>query len=164
MAALAVAFRPASRGDVVVSGAAVVGKPAPMFTTFDLSGQRVRLSDYRGKVVLVNFWGSWCVPCRDEFGVLRTTVARHADVRVLGVVFQDSDSSARRFMQRQKATWPGLRDDAGRIAAAYGVRQPPQTFVVDAAGVLRGRHIGQDFQVDVDGLLASSRSPAPASP
>jgi cytochrome c biogenesis protein CcmG, thiol:disulfide interchange protein DsbE len=165
--ALALAFRPASRGDVVVSGSAVVGRPAPAFTTFDLSGRRVRLADYRGQVVLLNFWASWCQPCRQEFPVLGAAAAAHREVRVLGVVFEDSDGSARRFMKRERSTWPGLRDGSGRIASAYGVgRKPglPETFVIDAGGVLRGRHIGQAFGSDVDKLLASARPPAPASP
>ena len=115
---------------------------APAFETFDLTGRPVRLVDYRGKAVILNFWASWCVPCRKEFPLLAQLDAR-PDVAVLGVVFNDTDANARKFMTDQKATWPGLRDD-GSIAKAYRVGPGiPASIVVGPDGVVTVRHIGE---------------------
>ena len=134
------------------------GRKAPTFSTFDLDGRPVALTDYRGKVVLVNFWASWCVPCRREFPLLREM--HGSGVAVLGVVFDDSPDAARRFMRAQGATWPGLIDPEGEIAGAYGVgRKPgiPVTVAVDATGVLVDRQVGEARRADLARLVARAR-------
>ena len=133
---------------------AEIGKSAPTFETFDLDGDAIALGDFRGELVIVNFWASWCTPCRKEFPILET-FHRRDDVTVLGVVFNDTDANARKFMEERKASWPGLVDD-GEIAKAYGVRKRPGipvSFVVDADGVLRGKHIGEADADDLDALV-----------
>jgi cytochrome c biogenesis protein CcmG/thiol:disulfide interchange protein DsbE len=125
--------------------AAAVGKEAPAFVTDDVNGNRVHLADYAGHPVLVNFWASWCGPCRQEFPVLRQLMDARPDVRVLGVVFDDSAAAARRFAEEQHATWPALVDPKHQIADAYGVAAKPGipvTVVVDRDGVVRARHLG----------------------
>ena len=132
---------------------------APTFSTFDLTGRPVSLRDFRGSPVLVNFWASWCIPCRREFPLLRE-VQGH-DVYVLGVVFDDSPSAARRFMREEGATWPGLVDPEGRIAAAYDVgRKPgiPVTVAIDADGRLVDRQIGEARRADLVRLVQRARS------
>jgi cytochrome c biogenesis protein CcmG/thiol:disulfide interchange protein DsbE len=122
-----------------------VGTAAPGFVSTDLNGARVRLGDFSGHPVLVNFWASWCIPCRTEFPVLRSLVDRRPDVKVLGVVFEDSASAARTFSADQRATWPSVVDPDGKIAGGYGVAQKPGipvTVLVDGAGVVRARHLG----------------------
>ena len=138
-----------------------MGEPAPGFTTTDLDNERVTLAGQRGKVVLINFWASWCVPCRREFPVLEQFLADHDDVRLLGVTYQDSRGEASRFMDEQGATWPGLLDPGGRIASAWGVGLAsglPQTWVVDADGIIRGRHGGEAVRADLERLVAMARS------
>lgn len=134
---------------------------APTFETFDLEGERVRLVDYRGKVVMLNFWASWCIPCRKEFPLLKQV--HGGDVVVLGVVYQDSKRAAAAFMREQGATWPALIDPDGEIADAYGVAAKPGlpvTVAIDAKGSLVRRHIGELRRGDVEGLIASAqRSP-----
>jgi cytochrome c biogenesis protein CcmG/thiol:disulfide interchange protein DsbE len=133
-------FRPVSG-----SGASGLGGPAPLFESTDLNGHPVRLADDRGRPVLLNFWASWCEPCRQEFPVLSRLVADRPDVVLLGVVFQDGDGAARRFMADHAAGWPGVRDPEGQVADAYGVRPKPgipQTILVDASGRLVGHHAG----------------------
>lgn len=120
------------------TGKATVGSTAPAFTSTDVRGNRVRLADFSGHPVLVNFWASWCIPCRTEFPVLRSLAAGRPDVKVLGVVFDDSSSAARKFLDEQHATWPAVVDPKGEIAAAYGVAQKPGipvTVLVDGAGL-----------------------------
>jgi DsbE subfamily thiol:disulfide oxidoreductase len=160
IAALAIAFRPAD--GPVRRGRAAIGEPAPGFTTTDLDNERVTLAGQRGKVVLVNFWASWCVPCRREFPVFKQFLAENDEVRLLGVTYQDSRREASRFMDEQGATWPALLDPGGRIASAWGVGLAsglPQTWVIDADGVVRGRHGGEAVRADLEELvrLASRR-------
>ncbi|MGH9154302.1 MAG: TlpA family protein disulfide reductase [Acidimicrobiales bacterium] len=142
------ALRPTGDGEVL-------GRTAPAFSTFDLQGRPVRLADYQGRPVLVNFWASWCVPCRREFPLLRRA-EESGRVEVLGVVFQDSRSAAADFMADQGATWPGLVDPDGDIADAYAVRlRPglPVTVAVAADGRLVSRHVGELRGDDLDQLV-----------
>ncbi len=118
-------FRPAGRSSASGGTGLRIGQSAPLFESTDLTGRPVALADFRGRPVLLNFWASWCVPCRSEFPVLKRLKGEYPDLAVLGVVFQDGDASARAFMQAQGATWPGVRDPKGQIAAAYGVRPKP---------------------------------------
>ena len=126
---------------------AEVGQRAPTFSTFDLEGRPVRLVSYRGSTVVLNFWASWCVPCRKEFPLLAELAGRD-NVVVLGVVFQDSVANAKKFMADHGGTWPGLKDD-GSIARSYGVGPGiPATIVVDPKGAVALRHIGELRSVD----------------
>ncbi len=121
---------------------AAVGERAPGFTTRDLDGKSVALRDYRGQTVLLNFWASWCVPCRKEFPLLAQLDAR-PDVAVLGVIYNDSPANARKFIAEHEGTWPGLVDD-GQIARAYRVGPGiPATIVIDAEGVVVRRQLGE---------------------
>jgi len=135
-----------------------VSRRAPTFETFDLLGEPVRLVDYRGKVVVLNFWASWCVPCRKEFPLLKQV--HGGDVAVLGVVYQDSKRAAAAFMRQQGATWPGLIDPKGQIAKAYGVGAKPGipvTFAINARGAQVQRHIGELRRGDLEKLIATAR-------
>ena len=124
------------------SSQADVGDTAPGFTTRDLSGHTVRLSSYRGQTVVLNFWASWCVPCRHEFPLLAQIDARPNTV-VLGVVYNDSTSHARTFMTDHDGTWPGLVDD-GQIARAYRVGPGiPATIVINPDCKIRRRNLGE---------------------
>jgi thiol-disulfide isomerase/thioredoxin len=119
-----------------------VGSTAPGFVTRDLDGNRVRLRDYRGQTVLLNFWASWCVPCRKEFPLL-AQVDKRENVAVLGVIYHDTDANARKFIAEHGGTWPGLRDD-GSIARAYRVGPGiPATIVIDADGKVTRRVLGE---------------------
>jgi len=124
------------------SHGAAVNTEAPLFTTFDLDGKKVSLKDFRGNLVVLNFWASWCVPCRKEFPLLAQADALDRVV-VLGVVFNDSVSKAKAFMSAHGGTWPGLKDD-GRIAKAYRVGPGiPATIVIGPGGLVLVRHIGE---------------------
>lgn len=130
------------------------GGRAPTFSTQDLQGRPVRLADYRGRIVLLNFWASWCIPCRREFRLLQQFNGDR--VAVLGVVFRDEVAPASAFMRDQGATWPGLVDPRGQIAEAYGVgTRPgiPVTVAISAEGRLAGRRVGEARREDLDRLV-----------
>jgi cytochrome c biogenesis protein CcmG/thiol:disulfide interchange protein DsbE len=138
-------FRPAGRSSAAGGAGPRLGQAAPLFESSDLTGRPVALADFRGRPVLLNFWASWCVPCRGEFPVLKRLQAEHPDLTLLGVVFQDGDASARGFMQSQGARWPGVRDPKGQIAAAYGVRPKPGipvSILISSSGLFITSRLG----------------------
>jgi cytochrome c biogenesis protein CcmG/thiol:disulfide interchange protein DsbE len=122
-----------------------VGKAAAPFTAEKLDGTgTLSLSDYAGKVVVLNFWASWCPPCKEENPSLLRVWERYrtSDVVFIGVVFNDPTEKAREYVKANGVTWPTVQDADGRIAFAYGVHAPPETYFIGLDGVIAGRHIG----------------------
>ncbi len=119
---------------------AKVGEAAPNFSLPTLDGGRVELSDYRGRPVVLNFWASWCTPCRREFPLLRDNVGTKHDVALIGVNTQDFvESDGRKFAKDQRADWPNGFDRDEAVRRGYGVTGLPETFFLDAHGVIRGQ-------------------------
>lgn len=135
---------------------AQLGKPAPAFSLERLDGGRLSLDELRGRPVVLNFWASWCLPCREEAPLLTKLAADNADrgLMVVGVVYQDSATNAIDFMRRYGQTYPGLLDPSGRTALDYGVYGIPVTYFIDPAGVIRARQIGQLLLADLEGAVA----------
>jgi len=126
---------------VVVS----VGRPAIDFTLSDLSGKPWRLSELKGRVVLVNFWASWCPPCVGEIPSLDRFARQYdpADVIVLAVnVEGKSAAELHDFLQRHPHGFTVLLDREQRVQQQYGVRQLPETFLLDRQGMIVKRFIG----------------------
>jgi len=100
------------------------------------SGARRSLADFKGKVVVLNFWASWCPPCVDELPLLERAQRRLAkrDATVLGVDHKDIPESALEFVDRFHITYPSLRDRDGEYAEKYAARAFPETFVIDRRG------------------------------
>lgn len=144
------------RGPGAEGVGAQVGQPAPDFALVDLSGDPIRLADLRGRPVVLNFWGSWCPPCVEEFPRLERAVDEHSDdgLVVIGVVYQDRYTSARDFMDSFGATWPAAMDPGGRVAAGYGIYGAPETFFIDRDGVVAARQIGPFTEDSLDRHLA----------
>lgn len=133
--------------DPSVISSATVGLPAPEFELDALGGgPRVRLGDYRGQTVVVNFWASWCVTCRLEHETLvrlGEVAAGRDDLAVLGVNYRDSKRDAAEFLVNYGTyPYPSGIDRQGRTGIDFGVYGLPETYFIDAQGVITHRHIG----------------------
>jgi cytochrome c biogenesis protein CcmG/thiol:disulfide interchange protein DsbE len=142
----------------------LIGRPAPAFELATLDGGTLSSADLAGQPYLLNFWASWCIPaCVDEHPVLLTAHDRYGDrLAVVGVLYQDSTTDALGFLARYgDGGWPNLLDADGRLAIEYGVTGPPETYFVDATGIVRGRHFGPmtaaDLEARVAALLGTAR-------
>ena len=124
---------------------AVEGSLAPDFTLKDLSGQPVQLSSLRGKVVLVNFWATWCPPCREEIpSMVRLNQAMQGKAfQMLAVSIDEGGRDAvQAFFEKGGASLPALLDSDGKVARRYGTTGVPETFVVDTKGVIYKKVMG----------------------
>ena len=125
--------------------------PALDLPPLDGKGPNRSLADYKGKVVVLNVWASWCVPCRDESPLLERWHKRLAPRggTVVGIDVQDVDSDARAFIAQYRMTYPQLRDKEGdRVRSAYSTVGYPETFVIDRRGrvaALQRGPVGDDF-------------------
>jgi cytochrome c biogenesis protein CcmG/thiol:disulfide interchange protein DsbE len=123
----------------------LVGRPAAPFALTTFEGEPLALEALRGKVVLVNFWASWCTPaCYDEAPVLERALRDYRDrgLVIVGVGMQDTPEAAQAFIRRFGLTFPNAPDAGGKVAVEYGVYGVPETFVVDRAGTIRAKHVG----------------------
>lgn len=127
-------------------GSVKVGQHAPAFTLARVGAPGdVSLSSLRGKAVVLNFWASWCVPCKEEAPLLESAWQRWRSrgVVVLGVDSRDFTGDARRFMRKHGVTYPVVRDGSGSHADSYGVDGYPETFFLDRDGRLTEHLVGQ---------------------
>ena len=134
---------------------ALVGQPAPEFTLPPLGGQGEGFStaDLKGEVSLVNFWASWCAPCRVEMPVL-VELAQSEAVRIFGVNYKDDPEAASSFLDDLGNPFVRVGSDTtGRVGLDWGVYGMPETFVVDAQGQIAYRHVGpfdgQTFEQEI---------------
>ena len=143
----------------------LIGQPAPAWRLATLDGGTLSSDDLAGRPYLVNFWASWCIPgCVDEHPILAEAHERHGDdLVIVGVLYQDAPADARDFLARYgDAGYPHVVDESSRLAIEYGVSGPPETFFVDADGIVRDKQFGplsDDLMADRLGaiLTASSR-------
>jgi cytochrome c biogenesis protein CcmG/thiol:disulfide interchange protein DsbE len=123
----------------------LIASQAPSFSLTLFDGKLIRVEDFRGKAVVVNFWASWCVPCRAEAPALESAWQKYMDREVvfIGVNIQDKEDDARNFLKEFGITYLNGRDDSGKIAIDYGVWGIPETFFVDAQGRIIYKHAGE---------------------
>ena len=126
------------------SGATRVGKPAPPFTLTLFDGEELRFPPADGRPAVVNFWASWCPPCREESPLLERTWRQYEGrgVLFLGVDTQDAVEDALAYLNEFGLTFPNGLDEDGEITIAYGVVGLPVTFFIDADGVVKRRWVG----------------------
>jgi cytochrome c biogenesis protein CcmG/thiol:disulfide interchange protein DsbE len=125
--------------------AEVENTPAPDFELPSLDGgMPIALSSFRGQVVVLNFWASWCAPCQLEAPGLRRVSERYRDrgVRFLGVDYRDDDAAGRAFVEEFRLRYPSVTDPSGSLAYDYELIGFPTTFIIDPAGTIRYRFVG----------------------
>lgn len=136
-------------------------EPAPVFTLPDAKGSDVSLSDFQGDVVLINFWASWCGPCREEMPLLDQLSDRYGDLgfTMLGVNVEEDSKLADQFLQGTPVDFPILYDRANSVSQLYDVVAMPTTVIVDREGKVRFIHHGyepgyeNDYQDQIRALL-----------
>jgi cytochrome c biogenesis protein CcmG/thiol:disulfide interchange protein DsbE len=140
-----------------------VGEAAPDFSRTDMSGHLVRLADYRGKLLLLNFWASWCAPCLNEMPKFsdwqRTYGAR--GFQVIGVSMDDDAAPVERLLVRKPAGYPILMGDAKFGELFGGVMGLPLTYLIDTQGRIAGRYQGES---DLSKMEARIRTLLPRPP
>ena len=119
--------------------------PAPALELADLEGKKHRLADYRGSAVLVNFWATWCVPCREEMPSIERLRASLEGRRfvVLAVNLAEPEARIRKFLEAVPVGFPVLLDRDAKVSKAWQARVLPATFIVGPDGAIRYRHIGE---------------------
>ncbi len=143
---------------------AQIGTRAPLFTEVTLTGDTLSLGDLRGKVVLLDFWASWCAPCRKEMPFLVKLRNSHSDVpfEIVAVNVDKKVKNAKRFLARldRKPRFPIVLDAAMKLPPLYRLKAMPTTLFIDRAGVIRFRHKGfaeseeEEFGKELEELLA----------
>jgi len=121
-----------------------VGAEAPDFALRSAAGPNLRLSEHRGQVVMINFWATWCGPCRQEMPKLDEIFARYepAGFTLLGVNIDEDSAQAQRLADELGVTFPLLFDDEQDVSRLYDVQAMPMTVMVDRSGTVRSVHYG----------------------
>lgn len=145
--------------EVNIQTIARVGKPAPDFSLKTIEGKEIKLSDLRGKTVLINLWASWCPPCRYEMPGIQAAYEKYKDkgLVVLGIDFtvQDNLPDVKAFIQELKLTFPILLDETGDVSVGlYGMRGLPTSYFIDTEGVLHRIQVGAMLPEKLDEYLA----------
>ena len=141
-------------------GPEMIGKPAPAFRLQTIDGRStISLEDCRGKVVIIDFWASWCAPCRRSLHKLAALEAANSMVRLLAITVDDERQNAVEFLKRNSIRLTPLYDDMKRVAGQYGIPEMPSALIIDARGVVRFVHAGYSeseievMRKEVEGLL-----------
>jgi cytochrome c biogenesis protein CcmG, thiol:disulfide interchange protein DsbE len=137
----------------------LVGKDAPVFDLPTLDGNHVRSNELAGKVVIVNFWNSWCIPCIQEHPALVEFYRRHAGdpaFLMIGIVRDDTESAIRRYVDKKGVPYTVAFDPGGRAALDFGTRGQPETYAISPDGVVQGAQIGPSDVALLERLYAAA--------
>lgn len=157
--------RESQTAGTVVEGTAE-GERLPDAEFISLTGEKVRLSDFAGQPVVVNFWATWCGPCRAEIPQLQATYDAHKGegLQMLGVTSEDA-TVVQPFVNEQQMTYTVMLDPGAKATEAYHIQGTPTTFFLDRNGVIVARHIGMVgdnlMKVYLDEMLQTGANPAP---
>jgi cytochrome c-type biogenesis protein len=136
-----------------------IGERAPQFSITTIDGQSIQLQDLQGKSVLINFWGTWCAPCRVEMPDLQQVFEQYnGELAIIALAAEpDTEALVRAFQQEMGITFPLAVDRSNRINQIYSIVSQPSTFILDGAGVIRYRHFGVISQQQIVDALAAIR-------
>jgi cytochrome c biogenesis protein CcmG/thiol:disulfide interchange protein DsbE len=137
----------------------LIGHKAPPFTVTLFDGKTISLADLRGRAVFLNFWSSWCPPCRAEARELEAAwqKLKGEDIVFLGIDIQDTEKDALAFLREFNVTYPNGRDASGKISIDYGVWGIPETFFIDPQGIITYKHVGGIGSTIVTAKLEEAR-------
>ncbi|MGP3785119.1 MULTISPECIES: TlpA family protein disulfide reductase [unclassified Paenibacillus] len=125
-------------------GAIEIGAVAPEFTAVNSAGEQVKLSDYRGKVVMINFWASWCTPCVREMPMINQIAQTYQeDVQTLFVNVGEAKGTIREFMNKQQFDFPVIIDVTGKVSGLYRITGLPATMIIDQEGMFSHILLGE---------------------
>lgn len=134
------------------------GLPAPDFTLKDLEGNQVSLSDFRGKTVFINFWATWCGPCRAEMPEIESIHQEYKDqdVVVIGIDLFEPEDAVRQYTQEGGYSWIFVIDTTGEVTANYEVTAIPTSFFIDSDGIIQAMNIGSMSKGAMEANLAKA--------
>ncbi len=138
----------------------LVGREAPELEGETIDGREFEQARLDGRWVLVNFFATWCVPCRQEHDDLARFASRHdaiGDAAIVGVVYDDSVSAVRRFREEEGGGWPMLTDPEGSIAVRWGVAGVPESYLVSPDGLVAAKIVGGVLYGELEKLLAEAK-------
>jgi cytochrome c biogenesis protein CcmG/thiol:disulfide interchange protein DsbE len=142
----------------------LVGKAAPTFEVERLSdGQPVSTSTLRGKTVVVNFWNTWCAPCKQEHPALVEFYERHRrepDFAMVGIVREDTEEQVRAYVERENVEWTIGLDPDGRAAVDYGTTGQPETYMISPSGIVAAEMFGAATVDHLETMLARTQGRA----
>lgn len=128
-------------------------RPAPELTLTMLGGEETTLEQWRGKGIILNFWATWCFPCRAEMPLLAEIDAKHEDVVVVGVNYLENQESAAGFVREFDIPFPIVVDDRGWLSGELGIRGLPTTIYIDANGQIVGSKIGPVTEAELEAII-----------
>lgn len=131
-------------GKKIATFSPLVGKPAPEFALKTFDGKNINLSDYKGKALLINFWASWCKPCKVEAPALEKSYYKFSDknVEFLAVNVLDDPESAEKYLSLFGGSFPHVFDEEKKIHLDYGVEGVPETFFINPKGIITDKYRG----------------------
>lgn len=161
LAAATVAGLLLGQGCTSAVAAPAVNSRAPDFTLTDLDGNQVRLRDFRGQVVFLNFWATWCPPCRAEMPEIEAVYQQYRDqgVVVIGIDLRESPEVVRRFVEEGGYSWTFVIDTTGEVGLAYRINAIPASYFIDADGIIRAVHAGAMTRGGMESRLKIAMNP-----
>lgn len=150
-------FNQCAQPPVAETETAEINRPAPAFILADLNGQEVSLDQYRGKIIALDFWATWCGPCRMTMPVMEKLQKEFGDDMVLlDINIQETPELVQAYVRKQNVRSIVLLDQRGSVAAAYGANSIPMHVLIDRQGIIR--HIQVGYSTDVESRLRSEIS------
>lgn len=151
---------PKSGEEKTSRGQQIISKPqegfsAPDFTLTNLKGETIKLSELRGKPVFLNFWATWCPPCRAEMPLIQNLYQeKGSQLQILTINIQEDPQTIEKFLRKNHYNFPVLLDKQGQVANQYWIKGIPTTFIIDQQGIIRAVWVGALEEKDLKALLA----------
>lgn len=158
--AFGIALASQVNSDPTYAGGPTIGRPAPTFDLVTLDGEQVDNASLAGKAVIVNFWNTWCIPCREEHPALVEFYERHRDEPdfvMIGIVRDDTEEAVRTWVEEKNVEWMITMDPGARAALDFATTGQPETFAIDPNGVVVGKQLGEASVDDLEELLHRAR-------